>query len=692
MHAQIEVRDSLMLELNKTPEGKQRLGLLNQLAYLLLRSDPEQMLVLSEEAIALADDLNDLPGLALAYKNHGLSQYMTGDSPGAVISWLECLVIAEELQDEILISNINSNLGAVYYDNGQNDLAMEYFLVSLRSAEAANDSYRLATLAANIGNIYGEQQGFRDSALVYYQRSLELSMAIADQLLIWNAYSNMGNLYLSSGELDSAQVYFRQSMDHAGTDLDRASSMNGLGFLFLEKGEAAHASEYFSAAYEIGSREQSVFVMLRALHGLADIDMDGERASEAVLKYSLILELAEAAGLILDMVLAYDGLAEANAALGDYRKAYEYRDLQVAWQDTLDIQDAENRSMAQIAAYQVERKQNELEIEQLRGRKQKVGLIGALALGGMMLLLASGLFNRYRFIRRTKRTIESQKQEVESQRDLLFQQHETITDSITYAQRIQSAMLPSACMLDDIMPEYFVILKPKDIVSGDFYWVKEVQDHLVIVGADCTGHGVPGAFMSMLGMTILNDMINDRCFDAPSAILAAMRSKIKQLLVQEGNEDEQKDGMDLALAILDKKGREIHFAGANNPMYLVRQNGQPTAEDLDSYRCTEGEGYRLFDIKGDPQPIGIYEDEKPFRTHSIRLEKGDSFYLFSDGYIDQFGGEKRKKYMSGRFKKMLLSIQGLDMSGQREIIDQEIEDWMGVHEQIDDISVIGARV
>lgn len=271
-------------------------------------------------------------------------------------------------------------------------------------------------------------------------------------------------------------------------------------------------------------------------------------------------------------------------------------------------------------------------------------------------------------------------------------QNKLITDSITYAQRIQNAILPSPGLLEKVMPEHFVLLKPKDIISGDFYWVKEVNDHLVIVGADCTGHGVPGAFMSVLGITLLNDLIGDRCYDAPCNILEQLRLKLKEMLAQDGGREEQKDGMDMALAIFNRTTRELHFAGANNPLYLFRDAKQVADPELQAYTSIRNNDYQLYEFKGDKQPIGAHWEERSFTNHSVRLRENDSFFIFSDGYVDQFGGEQRKKFKSTNFKSLLLSLQDKSMEHQKRILEDTFEAWKGDEEQIDDVSVIGVRV
>jgi serine phosphatase RsbU (regulator of sigma subunit) len=287
--------------------------------------------------------------------------------------------------------------------------------------------------------------------------------------------------------------------------------------------------------------------------------------------------------------------------------------------------------------------------------------------------------------------ILQQKEEIETQRDILFAQKNEITDSINYAQRIQTAALPDKEFMDAVMPEYFVLFKPRDIVSGDFYWIKEVKNYLIVVVADCTGHGVPGAFMSMLGLTLLNEQIGRSRLDKPGEILDRLRKKVKETLAQKGKTQEQKDGMDMALAMIDKENQELDFAGAFNPLYLIRQSAEGD-DPLAQYASLKNEGYQLYDLKGDRQPIGVYSSESNFTTRQIQLQKGDTIYLFSDGFADQIGGPKGKKFMSRKFKMALLGIQHLSMEEQRKSLNNTLEKWSGNNEQVDDILVMGIRV
>jgi len=270
--------------------------------------------------------------------------------------------------------------------------------------------------------------------------------------------------------------------------------------------------------------------------------------------------------------------------------------------------------------------------------------------------------------------IETQRDEITVQRDRILQQKEEITDSITYAKRIQNAVLPMQDHFQQAFSDHFILFKPRDIVSGDFYWIAEDKDKLYFTAADCTGHGVPGAFMSMLGVASLNEIFgNENNHLTAGRILELLREKIKFSLHQTGKEGENKDGMDMAMCILDKKKNILEYSGAYNPLYLIR----------------DGE---LQEYKADRMPIGIYHVEKEhFTNHEIKLKKGDTFYIFSDGYVDQFGGPAQTKFKSINMKKLLIEISSKTMSEQKILLENKFNQWRGDLDQIDDVIFIGIK-
>jgi serine phosphatase RsbU (regulator of sigma subunit) len=276
------------------------------------------------------------------------------------------------------------------------------------------------------------------------------------------------------------------------------------------------------------------------------------------------------------------------------------------------------------------------------------------------------------------RTISLQKDEIEKQRDLAAAQRDQIayqkkhiTDSIMYAKRIQTALIPSLELFSDKL-EHFVLYKPLAIVSGDFYWVSTQNKLQIIIAADCTGHGVPGAFMSMLGVTMLNEIVTGKHIIMPDQIIEELRKGIIKALNQVADEESVKDGMDIAICVVDFEKDILYYSGANNPLYLVRDR-------------------ELIHYRADKMPVAIHYKMVPFTLHTIELKKGDAFYIFSDGYADQFGGPKQKKFMTAQLKETLVSMSEKPMLQQGERLNEIFEEWRGDSSQVDDVILIGVR-
>ena len=278
--------------------------------------------------------------------------------------------------------------------------------------------------------------------------------------------------------------------------------------------------------------------------------------------------------------------------------------------------------------------------------------------------------NRYRVLHDER----NEKEIIKKQRDLIATQKKELTDSIKYAKRIQTALYPQKKFINGILSNYFIFYKPKNIVSGDFYWLTKKNDIKIIAIADCTGHGVPGAFMTMLGLTFLNEIIRQDIELKANIILEKLRTHVVRALNQPGKEYNSLDGMDIALCMIDMKNMKLQYAGANNPLFIIRDK-------------------KLQIINADKMPIGI-ETEKilPFTNNYLDIKKGDVLYMFSDGFSDQFGGSKDKKFMINRFNKLLLNIHENEMNEQKKILDKTLSDWMQNNDQIDDMLVMGIKI
>jgi serine phosphatase RsbU (regulator of sigma subunit) len=333
----------------------------------------------------------------------------------------------------------------------------------------------------------------------------------------------------------------------------------------------------------------------------------------------------------------------------------------------------------------IKEQENRIRIQVATLEKQKLVIYFVI----LALLLTSFLFyyiyRSYRIkkeanirLEEKNRTISIQKEEITLQRDLaaaqrdqIAYQKKRITDSIMYARRIQAALLPSLELFSDKL-EHFVLYKPLDIVSGDFYWVSTQGSKQIIIAADCTGHGVPGAFMSMLGVTLLNEIVNGKHIIMPDQIIENVRNGVIKSLNQVADEESLKDGMDMAVTMIDFKRDVLWYSGANSPLYLVRDK-------------------ELIHYRADKMPASIHYKMHPFTLHQIELKKGDAFYIFSDGYADQFGGPKHKKFMSVKLKETLVSMTDMPMLKQGEKLNEIFEQWKGNNPQVDDITLVGVR-
>ncbi|MBN1387156.1 MAG: DUF4154 domain-containing protein [Bacteroidales bacterium] len=359
-----------------------------------------------------------------------------------------------------------------------------------------------------------------------------------------------------------------------------------------------------------------------------------------------------------------------------------------AQKDTLEIQRADiDRQLARIDEQLklINEQEEKIKIQLESIEKQKLMLYAAVFVLILLSFLAYYIYRGYRIkkeanikLEEKNRTILAQKDEIEKQRDIAESQRDQIayqkkhiTDSIMYAKRIQTALLPSLELFSDEF-EHFVLYKPLDIVSGDFYWVSKKEELQIIIAADCTGHGVPGAFMSMLGVTMLNEIVNGRDITRPDEILNILRDEIIHSLKQSIEEDRVKDGMDMTVLAIDFKNDKVKLAGANNPLCIVRNS-------------------KLLTFKVDKMPVAIHYNMKPFSLQEIELKKGDCLYMFSDGFGDQFGGPKGKKFMVKNLKDELVKLSNLPMLKQGGKLSEIFEEWKGDSPQVDDVTVIGIR-
>jgi serine phosphatase RsbU (regulator of sigma subunit) len=398
---------------------------------------------------------------------------------------------------------------------------------------------------------------------------------------------------------------------------------------------------------------------------------------EPAKKYALKgTELVEKSGDKEELKNCYITLSNIFAAAGDFPSAYKYEKWVHIVTDSLNS-DAINKRIGQMQAmYESDKKQSKIDLltkdNEIQGEKiTRQRIINYTVVAGLLSVLVLAFISLKRYREKKRANVE-----ITHQKEIIEEKNKEIVDSIQYARRIQKALLASENLLKKNLPEYFIYYKPKDIVSGDFYWALEMPDasRFIIAACDCTGHGVPGAFMSLLNISKLNETVRERKITQPDLILNNVREEIIEALSSEDVEEKSRDGMDAVICSYDFKNKHLQFAAANNAPVIIRSG-------------------ELIEFKADKFPVGIHQGElKPFTLQNTELQKGDIVYCFTDGYADQFGGDKGKKMMSKNFKELLRSISDKSMDQQKQALDNSFSSWKGNLEQLDDVLVIGVRV
>lgn len=606
-----------------------------------------------QKALALSESVDDKKGIATSYNNIANVYRNQGNYAKAIEYYMLSLKIHEEIGYKTGIAISTNNIGILYEFQGNFDKAIEYYTMSLEIDKELENKKGIAASLGNIGNIYADKEEY-DKALEYMEQSLELKKEIGSKKGIALSMINIGNVHKSLKHYDKAIEYYEQSLEinkELGNRQGIAMGLNNIGAVYIKQDQYSNGLKYCVEALEIAEEVGAIVQIQNASKSLWVIYKNINKPSQALEMYELYNETK-------DSILSEKNQKEV------LNQAYKYKYEKQAAADSVKAEEAAKVQSALLTAEKAENKQHQAEAE--KQEQQKFYLFFGLALA---VLFGGFIYNRFRVTRSQKNTIEEQKEVVDKAYDQLEEKNREILDSITYAKRIQTAVLPPTKLVKEYLKNSFVLYLPKDIVAGDFYWLEHRDNKVLFAACDCTGHGVPGAMVSVICVNGLNRSVREEGLTDPGKIL----DRTRELVVSEfeKSEEEVRDGMDVSLVCLN--GNTVQWAGANNPLWLVR-NGE------------------LIEYKPDHQPIGKYAHSTPFTTHTFELEKGDTIYVFTDGYQDQFGGEKGKKLKAANFKKLLLSIQSESMERQKELIAEQFDNWKGEFEQIDDVCVIGVRI
>ncbi|MDF1673997.1 MAG: tetratricopeptide repeat protein [Vicingaceae bacterium] len=587
----------------------------------------------------------DKKNKAIVTKQLAYNYYILGNHAKASQLYQKAQAISESIKDSSNIASCYSGLANIYaiQDDPEKALATQY--LSLKIFRNINKKNKIIAVLNNVGKTHVQLKQLDKAKQCYYE-AIELNEPLNNKMTQSNLYMNLGIIYKKGKDLDSAKIFLNKA-EKIATEINNKKLLSSIYH------EYAILANYNN-----------------------DILLSKKFAEKG---YSLAVEIDHPKHIFIsagDLYYLYQKLNDPTNALKYYKIKIEAR----------DKVKSESNLKASIRAQEKFDYDNQLALDSLKNLeakekiavlhnaeiKQKNTIVIAIGFGlALVILFAFLIYNRLKITRKQKVVIEEQKHVVEEAHQELEEKNQEIMDSINYAKRIQTAILPPNKIVKEYLQESFIYYKPKDIVAGDFYWLEQKNGKTLFAAADCTGHGVPGAMVSVICNNGLNRSVREYDLTDPGKIL----DKTREIVIQEfeKSEEEVKDGMDIALCCLE--GNKLQYAGAHNPLWIIRKDAEEVEE-----------------IKANKQPIGQFDNPEPYTTHSIELKQGDSIYVFSDGYADQFGGEKGKKLKTANFKRLLLSIQKENIDKQKELINTAFEDWKGNLEQLDDVCVIGVRI
>ncbi len=671
-----------------------------------------------KKAIRIAEAINNPLEKAKCLINISKTYTHQGNANLAIQAYTSALILLEEQGETQLMANCYNSLGYLYIYKGNYPLALECYQKCLKISEAEHDKYGSSVCLISIGGIYSSQKNYK-KALEFYQRALKIGEAISDKATIAGCLVNIGSIYqkansvLALGYLQRALAY---SEELQMTPLN-ISSLICIGDFHKKQNELGKALGFYHSALKLSEAKGIKLTACQSMNQIGLIYFTQQRYTDALSYARKSLAMANELKLLKEQTNLHDLFSGIYAATGNYKEALEHQVLFKALNDSVFNEGNVKRITELEYSYKYEKEKQALVLEQQKKdmiqtaakRQQRIVMLSFIGAFLLVSLLAIFVYRSYRIKRQSNILLTQQKQEIEAknedlvqlneeisaqreeitaqrdeieaqrdmvvlQRDHMEVQKEKITDSIDYAQHIQQALLPSTVYATANLGEHFILFKPKDVVSGDFYWCTRINEYLIVTVADCTGHGVPGAFMSMLGISFLNEIVGKKGVVRASEILDQLRKSVIDALQQKWQTGEQKDGMDMALIVINTQTAQLQYAGAQNPLYMV------TA------------GNELRTIKGDNQTVAINNEMKPFTNHEIALSKGDCIYLATDGYHDQFGGPANKKFKGKQLKDLFVSISEKPMAEQLVILDNAFESWRGSGEQIDDVTILGMRI
>jgi serine phosphatase RsbU (regulator of sigma subunit) len=640
LFAQKSVPDSLSDLLPKL-SGEKKVNTLNDLADYYHRNDETKSINYANEALDLSLKLNYKKGTIASYSNLAYSKIQQSDYKGSLDFSIKALKISESINDKHLTAEAYANIANAYLNMFNFSLADKNYLCAAKSYGELGDSLNVAIIYLNLAVSFDNREKL-DTALFYYNKSYPYFNRIKNNarfMGLW--YTNVGDLFRKQEKYKEAleyQIKAEPLLIEAQDNFTLMVLYSGIPYTLSKLGQHEKALEYANKSVDLGIK----------------------LGSKRELSYS------------------YMTLADVYEGKKDLKKEIEFLRKHIALNDSVFTEETGNTITEMQSKYESEKKEKEIELlnknqalQEAQIEKHESQQILSIGIGAFILILAIVLAIGIKNKNKAHNILKKQKQEIELQKHLVDEKQKEIIDSINYAKRLQTAILATPEDINKAIPENFLFYQPKDIVAGDFYFFETTDTHIFYAAADCTGHGVPGALVSVVCSDILTRCVRELKLTNPGEILDKAREMVLTTFAKSNSD--VKDGMDISLLCINKNNNEVKWTGANNPLWYIEEK-------------------ELKEIKGDKQPIGKTDNPTPFTTHTISNAKGFTFYLFTDGFADQFGGNKGKKFKYKQLEELLLSTCSLPFKEQENILHNSFETWKGKLEQVDDVCIIGFKL
>jgi len=581
-----------------------------------------------------------------------------------------------KINNKFYLAKSNHGLAIFYFNSNDYKTSIDLTFSALKLFEELKDYKNISLSYNQIGLINCQLKNY-NKAIEFEKKSLEVAIKIGYIGAIASAYTLLGNIYSDLNKYDISLEYYKRALKIRQTqkhEMDAALILSNMGTIFSAKNQLLEAEKYYKEALNLNLKFKSKNGIAVCYTNIGNIAYNQNNFAEAEKDYVEALKYVDANNLTLKENLFYN-LGEVSFKLGKFDNSFKYQDSCITIKDSIYSKESIKSLNDMQTKYETTKTKLELEKKELEANNKQ--LIIYAAFGGCILLLG-GVFFVFRSFtkqRKANKLLGEKNIIIEEQKHIVEEKNKDIGDSIRYAKRIQEAILPPDKMWFDILPNSFVLYNPKDILSGDFYWLEQNDDYIFVAAADCTGHGVPGALMSIVNYNLLNKAVLEKNLNMPGEILDSVNYYLTHSLHQSFNESSIKDGMDITLLSINKKTKEVYFAGANNPIYII-SNGI------------------LQEIKANKFPVGAFIEDniQKFTTQKLEVRTGDTIYLFTDGYPDQFGGPKGKKFKYKPFIDLLLQINNIPLNQRTTILNKTFIDWKGNLEQVDDVCILGIKI